>query len=165
MVCEPMTMMRTAAALMVTLLVSGGSAFSASPAASVSEVTALEIRLWEAWHHHDLKAWSELTAPEYEWTDGKDRSGYADVRRTFDLGQLQEYRLGKINAFVLRPDEVALSYRAFQRGIYRNKPFQQNFTEFSLWEKRGGKWRNVLLQEVQMSPGKTIVKPPDGKNP
>ena len=156
-------MMRMAAALMVTLLASSGSALAAAQAASVGEVTALEIRTWEAWHHHDLKAWSELTAPEYEWTDGQDRRGYADVRRTFDLGQLQEYRLGKINAFVLGPDEVALSYRAFQRGIYRNKPFQQNFTEFSLWQKRGGKWRNVLLQEVQTSPGKTIVKPPDSK--
>lgn len=158
-------MIRTAAALMVTLLASSGSALAAAQAASVSEVTALEIRTWEAWHHHDLTAWSELTAPEYEWTDGQDRRGYGDVRRTFDLGQLQEYRLGKINAFVLGPDEVALSYRAFQRGIYRNKPFQQNFTEFSLWQKRGGKWRNVLLQEVQTSPGKTIVKPPDGKTP
>jgi hypothetical protein len=58
------------------------------------------------------------------------------------------------------PGVIALSYRAFMKGIYRNKPVRLNVAECSVWVKREGGWRNVLLHEIETARGMTKIKPP-----
>jgi hypothetical protein len=139
--------MKTAFCLLCVL------AFSLRGAAAndVAEVKQLEIRLWECWRNHDLKTWAGLTSPDYTWSDGKDHRNYAEVRRMFDMGTLQEYRTGEMQTIIVAPDVIVLSYRASMRGIYMQKPFDSQVAECSVWVKRGRKWQNILLQEIDTS--------------
>ena len=125
-----------------------------------ADVKKLEIQLWEAWHNHDLKTWNELTAPEYIWSDGKQMRDYSAVRKEFDLARLEEYKTSDMQVVRVSPDVIVLSYRAFMKGIYKDKPFQADVAECSVWVKRDGKWRNAMLQEVEVSGKETQVTPP-----
>lgn len=125
----------------------------------MSDVKAAEIRLWEAWHHHDLNTWVELTSPDYVWSDGRDLRDYASVRKTFDSGTLQDYRTSEMHAVKVAPDVIVLSYRAHMKGVYEKKPFESDVAEGSVWIRRKGQWRNLMLQEVEVSGKETQVVP------
>jgi hypothetical protein len=120
----------------------------------IADVKALEIRLWECWRNHDVKTWADLTSPDYTFSDGKDLQSYADVRKMFDMGTLEEYKYEEMQAITVAPDVIVLSYRASMRGIYMKQPFDRHVVECSVWAKRKGKWQNIMLQEVDTLPDK-----------
>ena len=140
--------MRIALLPILALVASIGHSQPSTPA-DVAEVKALEIRLWDAWRTRDLPTWQDLTDPSYSWSDGKDRKDYAAIRKEFDTARLEEYRTSEMQSFDIAPGVIALSYRAFFRGTLQNKPIRSNVSECSVWVRRDGKWRNVLLQEVE----------------
>ena len=149
-------------AIALVLLASlAGCARTPNPANDVAEVKRLELRLWEDWRTHDVDEWSQLTAKDYSWSDGKDMRDYASVRRELDIARLERYRLTPMQVFAVAPDSIALSYRAEFSGSYEGKHTAESVSELSLWAKRDGRWQNVLLQEVPTGSGETDVKPPE----
>jgi hypothetical protein len=92
-----------------------------------------------------VNKWTELTAPEYVWSDGKELRDYAAVRQLFGMGKLEEYKT--MQAVRASPDVIVLSYRASIKSIYSNKPFQSDVAECRVWVGQRGKWRNTMLQE------------------
>ena len=137
-------------------------AFSANLAVAddIAGVKKLEIELWEAWHHLDVEKWNQLTAPDYVWSDGKQMRGYDAVRKQFSMGKLEEYKTTNMQAVRVSPDVIVLSYRALLKGVYNKKSFQSNVAECSVWAKRNGKWRSIMLQEGEASDQETQITPP-----
>ncbi len=145
------------AILVLSIFVIG---MNSAMADDIADVKKDEIELWEAWHNQDVKKWSELTSPEYVWSDGRQIRGYSAVEKEFGMGKLAQYKTSDMQAVRISADVIVLSYRASINGVYNGKPFQSDVAECSVWTKSGGKWRNVMLQEVETSGKETQVTPP-----
>ena len=153
--------------LMRALLIGFALAVAASGAkagdsADVRRILDLEHQTWDAWKRHDLPALEHLTAPDYYSVseDGPDHAiDLAWIRDKFPHAHLRDYRLGKIAARVLTRDSVVLVYNAHLFGDDDGKDFSRGVSETSVWVRRNGAWRNVLLHEVTRATRDAEVDP------
>jgi hypothetical protein len=125
-------------------------------------VIAGERQLWDAWKHRDRATFEKLTAADYYCIseDGPDQAeGLAQIRNMFDTAHLRDYRLGKIVARRISPDSIVVVYNAHMFGDVNGKDVSRGVSEASVWARRGGEWRNVLLHEATRTTHEVGIDP------
>lgn len=137
-------------------------AVGAARADDTDTVIGMERALWVAWRAHDLKAIEAVTAPDYYSVNEEGPAhaiGLAQIRKDFADYALRDFRLGGMVARVIAPDAIVVVYNAHMTGSAAGKDLSRGVAEASVWAKRGGAWRNVLLHEV------TRARHEDGVDP
>lgn len=125
-------------------------------------VIGYERGLWEAWKTHNLARLEELTAPDYfsvDETGPENAIGLEDIRKSWPIFQLKEYRIGNIVARRISPDSIGLFYNAHIYGLINGKELNRPVSEGSIWVKRDGKWLNVILHEITRTKNDPAVDP------
>ncbi|HEY4640136.1 MAG TPA: nuclear transport factor 2 family protein [Thermoanaerobaculia bacterium] len=118
-----------------------------------------ERQLWDAWKHRDRATFEKLTAPDYACVSEDGVLGLEQIRTMFATAHLSDYRLGKMVARRISADSIVVVYNAHMVGEADGKDVSRGVSEASVWARRGGEWRNVLLHEVTRSTREAGVDP------
>jgi hypothetical protein len=116
----------------------------------LSELVAMEARVWEALRTGDAAADVALLSPDFL---GVYPSGFAT--RSDHAGELvdgptvSEYSIHDARLLVVAEGHVMLSYRAMSRRAPDAEPEAQYIS--SLWSRREGRWLNVFSQDTPVA--------------
>lgn len=143
----------------------GSASFHAD--AEMTQVAALEKRIWDAWKRRDKATIVALTDPSYVNVDENGVAGLADVLGSFAEFHLDDYQLGPMFALRIGPDAIVLNYNAKIHGHVRtgHVDVSRPVSESSLWVRRAGKWRNLMLHETTLAPIRfPLASPPNSRS-
>jgi hypothetical protein len=133
----------------------------------LSEVMKLEARMWRAWAARDRATIIKLSDPSYINVDETSVATLTDVLSSFGQFHLDDYQLGPMCPSRLNADAIVLNYNARIHGRVDTKSgpvdVSRPVTETSIWVRRAGDWRNLMLHEVTLAPVRfPFARPPKG---
>jgi hypothetical protein len=119
-------------------------------------VIRLERRLWEAWRRGDGATVRALSDPHYVNVTEESVDGLSGILADLPHFHLDSYRLGPMAPLRVGRDAILLNYRAEIIGHYDGRAgpidLSRPVSESSLWVRRAGAWRNLMLHETTVAP-------------
>jgi hypothetical protein len=124
--------------------------------ADVRAVMALERTLWQAWRNGDSATIARLSDPAYQSIAEGSLGGLSEVLRDVRATHLVSYTLGPMAPLRVTRDVIVLNYRGYMQAKYvageREIDVSRPVAESSIWVRRAGEWRNVMLHETTIAP-------------
>lgn len=129
-----------------------------------AEVAAMEMQLWEAWRVHDRATIVALSDPDYVNVEEESIATLPEILAEFDNVTVDSYALGAFAPLRVSADVIVLNYRAEIRGHYDGPhgraDLSRPVSESSLWVRREGRWRNLMLRETSVAAARYPHPPP-----
>lgn len=119
------------------------------PALTITDLVALETRIWEALQFGDLDSDAEHLAGDFL---GVYPTGFASKADHVDQLRggptVERFELTNTRMTVLTSDHVLLSYKATFRRPRADRSEEQSMWISSLWSLRQGRWQNTFSQDT-----------------
>ncbi|MFL6759118.1 nuclear transport factor 2 family protein [Sphingomonas sp.] len=148
--------MRFTSATTVMLFLASSTAW-AKPPSIEAQLIDREKQSWAAWQGQDVAFWKRHLSTDHVEIDGpngpQDRdyviNGVANRKCS-----VASYNLGSFTFRQLGPDAGMLVYRATQEFACGDKHIPNSGWVTSLYQRRGGRWLNVLFEHLLIPPPK-----------
>ena len=119
-----------------------------------NEIIALEKKAWEQWKKADKKAYAELMAEPAIKVSG---AGIVYGKDSFLGSELRpgcskrDFALDSFTVHKISADVRAVTYAAQITQTCNDQPDDHTLFVSSVWAKKGGAWKNVMLTEADVA--------------
>jgi len=151
-------MLRPVTLALLVLTVSATA--TAKPPSTEAQLIAREKQSWAAWQSQDVAFWKRHLSADHVEIDGPNGPQNRDYVINGVASRkcsVASYSLDSFTFRQLGPDAGMLVYRAAQEFSCGDKRIPNSGWVTSLYQRRSGRWENVLFEHLLIPPPKPAV--------
>lgn len=120
----------------------------------LKQLSAIDMRLWEAWKNKDSKPFMAALSANSVMVDGTGVSGKQDVVKNMAAMpcDVKSYELSDWKLTMLDADAALVTYKGTADGTCGGQPIPPVWAS-SIFVRQGGKWKAAFHQETPVQPG------------